>query len=107
LRRGADQVCEFGLVGGELGEFGVEIAAEVAVEVAALADLPASLEERAAAILDSLRRVIPFQAARIALLDPEVRRHDLLSCHGYNDHSQQAGGVRGAAALTAVHLPAS
>lgn len=61
-------------------------AIEVAAEVAALADLPASLEERAEAILDPLRRVIPFQAARIALLDPELRQHDLLSCHGYNDH---------------------
>src|SRR4051794_26890011 len=60
-------------------------AAEVAMEVAALADLPASLEERAEAILDPLRRVIPFQAVRIALLDPELRRHDLLSCHGYNE----------------------
>jgi hypothetical protein len=60
-------------------------AAEVAVEVAALADLPASLEERAEAILDPLRRAIPFQAGRIALLDPERRQHDLLSCHGYND----------------------
>jgi DNA-binding CsgD family transcriptional regulator len=60
-------------------------AAEVAVEVAALADLPASFEERAEAILDPLRRVIPFQASRIALLDPELRQHHLLSCHGYND----------------------
>ena len=60
-------------------------AAEVATEVAALADLPASPAERAEAILESLRRVIPFQAARIALLDPELRRHHLLSCHGYND----------------------
>jgi len=35
-------------------------AAKVAVEVAAPADLPASLRERAEAILDPLRRVIPF-----------------------------------------------
>jgi DNA-binding CsgD family transcriptional regulator len=60
-------------------------AAEVAVEVTALADLPGSLEQRAEAILNLLRRVIPFQAARIALLDPELRQHWLLSCHGYND----------------------
>jgi DNA-binding CsgD family transcriptional regulator len=60
-------------------------AAEVATEVAALADLPASLAERAEAILDRLRRVIPFQGARIALVDPELRQHELLSCHGYND----------------------
>jgi DNA-binding CsgD family transcriptional regulator len=61
-------------------------AAEVAVEVAALADLPASLAERAEAILLPLRQVIPFQAVRIALLDPELRQHEPLSCHGYNDH---------------------
>jgi DNA-binding CsgD family transcriptional regulator len=60
-------------------------AGELAVEVAALADLPARLEERAEAILDRLRRVIPFQAARIALLDPELRQHELLNCQGYND----------------------
>jgi DNA-binding CsgD family transcriptional regulator len=60
-------------------------AAEVAVEVAALADQPASLSERAAAILEPLRRVIPFQAARIALLDPELRQHDVLTCPGYDD----------------------
>jgi DNA-binding CsgD family transcriptional regulator len=60
-------------------------AAEVAVEVTALADLPASPAERAEAILDPLRRVIPFQAVRIALLDPELRQHDLLTCHGYDD----------------------
>jgi DNA-binding CsgD family transcriptional regulator len=60
-------------------------AADVAVEVAALADLPASLAERAEAMLDPLRRVVPFQAVRIALVDPELRQHELLSCHGYND----------------------
>jgi len=60
-------------------------AAEVAAEVAALANLPASLEERAEAILHPLRRLIPFQAAHIALLDPELRQHELLSCLGYND----------------------
>jgi hypothetical protein len=55
-------------------------AAEVAAELAAVAHLPARLEERAEAILGLLRRVIPFQAARIALLDPELRQHNLLSC---------------------------
>ncbi|GAA4607328.1 DNA-binding CsgD family transcriptional regulator [Actinoplanes octamycinicus] len=60
-------------------------AAEVAAEVTALADLPASPAERAEAILDPLRRVVPFQAVRVALLDPGARRHDLLSCHGYDD----------------------
>ena len=60
-------------------------AAEVAAEVTMLANLPAGPGERAEAILDALRQVIPFQAARIALLDPELRQHDLLSCRGYND----------------------
>jgi DNA-binding CsgD family transcriptional regulator len=61
-------------------------AAEIAVEVAALANLPVSLAERAEEILRPLRQIIPFQAARIALLDPDLRQHELLSCHGYNDH---------------------
>lgn len=61
-------------------------AAEVVVEVAALAGLPASPAERAEAILHPLRRVIPFQAVRIALLDPVLRQHQPLSCHGYNEH---------------------
>ena len=51
----------------------------------ALADLPAGPQERAEAILHALCRVVPFQAARIALLDPELRRHESLSCHGYDD----------------------
>jgi DNA-binding CsgD family transcriptional regulator len=61
-------------------------AVEVAMEVAALADLPVSLAERAEAILLPLRQIIPFEAVRIALLDPHLRQHEPLSCHGYNDH---------------------
>ncbi len=92
-------------------------AAEVAAEVAALADLPAGPEERADAILDSLRQVIPFQAARIALLDPELRQHDLLSCRGYNDriraymttradHDEiESLGLHGTAPLRVQDLP--
>ncbi|MEU8612406.1 LuxR C-terminal-related transcriptional regulator [Actinoplanes sp. NPDC048791] len=64
-------------------------AAEVAVEVTALANLPASLAERAEAILHPLRQVIPFQAVRIALLDPELRRHEPLTCHGHNDRIRE------------------
>jgi DNA-binding CsgD family transcriptional regulator len=60
-------------------------AAEVAAEVAGLAAMPATRQERAEALLAPLRRVIPFQAVRIALLDPQRRQHALLTCHGYDD----------------------
>jgi DNA-binding CsgD family transcriptional regulator len=58
---------------------------QVAVEVAGIAATPAAIEERAAALLESLRRVVPFQAGWIALLDPERRRLVPLVSPGYDD----------------------
>jgi DNA-binding CsgD family transcriptional regulator len=58
---------------------------QVAVEVADIAGTPASVEERASALLEPLRRVVPYQAGRIALLDPERREHVLLAERGYDD----------------------
>jgi hypothetical protein len=46
-------------------------ALEVAVEIGRIAATPGRIEERAAALLDPLRRVVSFQAVQIALLDPE------------------------------------
>jgi hypothetical protein len=37
------------------------------------------------ALLEPLPRVVPFQAARIALLDPERRRSVTLASRGYDD----------------------
>lgn len=57
----------------------------VVVEVAGIAAAPASLEERAAALLEPLRRVVPFQAGRITLLDPERGGFGDLVSEGYAD----------------------
>jgi DNA-binding CsgD family transcriptional regulator len=58
---------------------------EVTVEVAGIALAPSSVEERAEALLDQLRRVLPFQAARIGLLDPERGAPISLVSHGYDE----------------------
>lgn len=57
------------------------------MEVAAIAAGvgPVGLEERARALLDSLRRVVPFQAGWLGLLDPEHRVHVPLVVQGYED----------------------
>jgi GAF domain-containing protein len=44
---------------------------EVTFELVGIASAPSSIEERAEALLGQLRRVVPFLAARIGLLDPE------------------------------------
>ena len=54
----------------------------VAVEVARIAAAPARIEERAEALLEPLRRVVPFQAARICLFDPERYEQLTLISHG-------------------------
>jgi DNA-binding CsgD family transcriptional regulator len=59
---------------------------EVVAEVAGIAAAPASLEERAAALLELLHPVVPFQAGRITLLDPERGGSEDLVSKGYDDH---------------------
>jgi DNA-binding CsgD family transcriptional regulator/GAF domain-containing protein len=59
-------------------------AAEIAAEVMRISTEPATLEQRAAALLDPLRRVVPFQAVRIALLDPERGGPVSLVSQGYD-----------------------
>jgi hypothetical protein len=44
-------------------------------EVAAIADSAGSMEQRAQALLEPLRREVPYAAAWIAVRDPETRRH--------------------------------
>jgi len=61
---------------------------DVAIEVGWIASAPASNEERAEALLGSLRRVVPFQAARIALLDPKRREPVSLVVEGYDDRAR-------------------
>ena len=58
---------------------------QVALEVAGIAGTPASIEERAAALLEPLRRVVPFQGVWLGLLDPDSGAHTLLVNQGH-DH---------------------
>ena len=60
-------------------------ALEVAVEIGAVASAPGSLEERAEAVLHALGRVVPFQAAQIALVNPQGSEPVSLVVHGYGD----------------------
>ena len=60
-------------------------ALEVAVEVGAIASALGSIEERAEAVLHALYRVVPFQAAQIALVNPRGSEPVSLVVHGYDD----------------------
>lgn len=58
---------------------------EVALEVGRIASAAGSVEQRAEAILAPLRRLVPFEAAGIYLLDPDLALHiPVVSC-GYDD----------------------
>jgi DNA-binding CsgD family transcriptional regulator len=58
---------------------------EVAVELGKIASGQGDLQQRADALLNSLQRVAPFQAAVINLLDPEHRVHVPVVSSGYDD----------------------
>src|SRR3954454_6318864 len=58
---------------------------EVVVEVANIAASPGPIGERAAALLEPLRRVIPFEAASICLIHSENRGFVSLVSRGYNE----------------------
>jgi DNA-binding CsgD family transcriptional regulator len=58
---------------------------EIAAEVASVAAAPGSLRERAEALLCPLRRVVPFEAARVYLLDMKRRAEHSLFFTGYDD----------------------
>lgn len=53
--------------------------------MAAIASAPGSIRQRAEAFLEPLRRLVPFQAATILLLDREHHARQSLVCHGYDD----------------------
>src|SRR5690349_4455383 len=57
--------------------------AKIAAEIARIASVPASIEERAQLLLEPLGRVVPFQGAWISLLDPESSEQPPLVCQGY------------------------
>jgi DNA-binding CsgD family transcriptional regulator len=60
-------------------------ALEIATEVASVASAPAGLGERAKALLGPIRRLVPFQAARVYLLDMERRAEHSLYVAGLDD----------------------
>jgi DNA-binding CsgD family transcriptional regulator len=61
---------------------------QVVVEVAGIVAAPGPIGERAAALLEPLRRVIPFEGAWIGLLDPERRAHLSLVQYGYDNRTR-------------------
>jgi DNA-binding CsgD family transcriptional regulator len=61
---------------------------QVMVEVAQIASTAGSMGDRAEALVEQLRRVIPFDGAWIGLLDPERRAHLSLVQSGYDDRTR-------------------
>src|SRR3954470_14435054 len=61
---------------------------QVVVEVADIAASPGPIGERAAALLEPLHRVIPFEAASICLIHSEYRGFVCLVSRGYNEACQ-------------------
>jgi DNA-binding CsgD family transcriptional regulator len=62
---------------------------EVAVDVGRIASGPGSAADRATALLVALRRVVPFQAAGIYLMDPERRGQVPVVSEGYDEAVSQ------------------
>lgn len=60
------------------------IALEVMHEVANIANARASIGQRAQAVLDTLRRLIPFEGSWLAVLSPEHSEHHSLVRRGYD-----------------------
>jgi hypothetical protein len=58
---------------------------EIAAEVGQIAFGPGDVEQSAEALLEPLRRAVPFQGAWIALLDQERDSFVSLVTHGYDD----------------------
>ena len=82
--------------------------AKIAAEVAGIASLPASIEQRAQLLLEPLGRVVPFQGAWISLLDPEAREQPPLVCQGYpNGLRSYMGGPAGVAEIEMLGLDRS
>jgi DNA-binding CsgD family transcriptional regulator len=78
---------------------------DVGIEVARVASTPATIEERAHALLEPLRRVVPFRAAWISLLDPERHEQPPLVSEGYEDNLRRyMGGREGVAEIEQLGL---
>jgi DNA-binding CsgD family transcriptional regulator len=57
---------------------------DAAIEMVQIATAAVRIEDRATALLDRLRRVVPFQAACVSLYDPGRSRYDSLVSEGYS-----------------------
>lgn len=57
----------------------------VAIEVGQIASGAGDIGQRAAALLETLRRLVPFEAGRILLLSPDEDRQVILASHGPDD----------------------
>ena len=56
--------------------------AQLRLQLAEIALTPAGMQERAAAVLETLSGLLPFDAAWLAVRDPEARRHTPLATAG-------------------------
>ncbi|MDG4833518.1 LuxR C-terminal-related transcriptional regulator [Solwaraspora sp. WMMD1047] len=63
-------------------------AAEVAAELRWIAAQPATIEERASAICEPLRRLIPFEGYFVALLDPDRLKLVTLAVDGHTESTR-------------------
>jgi hypothetical protein len=62
---------------------------QTAAEVAQIASMPGRINQRAEALLEPLRRVVPFRGAWISLFDPQRREQPPLVSQGYPDGLNQ------------------
>lgn len=77
----------------------------VVAEVAEIASMPGRIDQRAEALLEPLRRVVPFRGAWISLLEPERREQPPLVSQGYPDRlNQYMGGPAGVAEIELLGL---
>jgi DNA-binding CsgD family transcriptional regulator len=77
----------------------------VAEDVVRIASMPVRIDQRAEALLEPLRRVVPFRGAWISLLDPERREQPPLVSVGYPDElNRYMSGPAGVAEIEMLGL---
>lgn len=78
---------------------------QIVLDITRIASEETSLEQRAQALVEPLRRVVPFRALWISLLDPESRKQPPLVSTGYPDELvRYAGGPDGVAEIEKLGL---
>jgi DNA-binding CsgD family transcriptional regulator len=61
----------------------------IAIEIGRIASAPGSPEERAGRLLESLRRLVPWRAASVVMLDPLARQQTPLVLVGYDEATRR------------------